>query len=121
MEFLDLEHGNAITLSITHYLPGEALIHPNNPTPRHIRRYMDQHQLTAPPAPGTPVGVVEPVLRVFGRRLDKPDQATYWDISSKRLQADLTPILQRTRGTPTTITLQANGYKPSKRYSVETG
>lgn len=120
-EYLDLEHGQSIRLEITSFLPGEAVIHPNNPTPRHIRKHMDQQKLTAPPAPGMPISITEPVLRVFGRRLDQPSQMTYWDISSKRLIADLTPILQRSRGTPIAITLQANGHRPSKRYSVETG
>ena len=120
-EFLDLEHGNSIRLEITSFLPGEAVIHPNNPTPRHVRKHMDQQRLTAPPAPGTPISITEPVLRVFGRRLDQASPITYWDISSKRLQADLTPILQRNRGTPIAITLQANGHKPATRYSIETG
>ena len=85
MEFLDLEHGESIRLSITSYLPGEAVIHPTHPTPRHVRKFMDQNRLTEPPAPGMPISVTEPVLRVFGTRIDQPSQATYWDISSKTI------------------------------------
>lgn len=120
-EFLDLEHGNTIVLSITHYLQGEAIIHPVNPSPRQVRIYMTQNKLTAPPPVGTPISIEIPVLRVFGMRLDAASPISYWDISSKRLQADLLPILQRSRGTPIAITLSANGYKPTKRYSVATG
>ena len=119
-DFLDLEHSDSVTLSITSYLLDEAVIHPVHPSPRQISIYMAQNGLTAPPALGMPIGIKIPVLRVFGTRIDKPSSQTYWDISSKRLIADLTPVLARVRGTPTQFTLTANGYKPSKRYSIET-
>lgn len=119
IELLDLEHGNSISLAIDRYEVGQTLIHPTQPSPRHVRIHMQQFGLTAPPAPGTPISVMIPVLRVFGTRLDKPSPLHYWDISSKTLQADLLPRLIANQGGVLTVTLTAIGYKPTKRYSVE--
>ena len=121
IELLDLEHGNAISLAIDRFEMGQTLIHPTAITPRHVRLHMTQNNLTAPPAPGTPISVMIPVLRVFGTRTDKPSPLHYWDISSKTLQADLLPRLIANQGGVLTVTLTANGYKPTKRYSVEQG
>lgn len=119
MEFLDLEHGNSIQLRITSYEIGTTVIHPTKLTPRHHRLHMDQNGLTEPPAPGTPISVRIPVLRVHGERLDTPSPLRYWDISSKTLTADLEPRLRAAAGVPLDVVLTANGYKPTKRYSVE--
>jgi hypothetical protein len=119
MELLDLEHGNSIQLRIDRYDMGTTDIHPTNVTRRHVRLYMNQQSLTAPPAPGTPITVRIPVLRVYGQRLDEPSPQTYWDISSKRLIADLRPRLYAMGGNPLVVKLTAEGYKPTKRYSVE--
>lgn len=121
IELLDLEHGTAISLSIDRFEQGWTLIHPTAITPRHVRLHMQQNGLTAPPVPGTPISVRIPVLRVFGTRLDKPSSLRYWDITSKTLQADLLPRLYAYMGGVLTVTLTANGYKPTKRYSVEQG
>jgi hypothetical protein len=121
IELLDLDHGNAISLAIDRFEMGQTLIHPTQITPRHVRLHMIQNNLTAPPATGTPISVMIPVLRVFGTRLDKPSPLHYWDISSKTLQADLLPRLIANQGGVLTVTLTANGYKPTKRYSVEQG
>lgn len=120
-EFLDLEHGNSITLNITSYELGTALIHPTAITPRQVRLHMMQNGLSAPPAAGTPITVRIPVLRVFGQRIDKPSPLSYWDISSKTLQANLVPRLALRAGGVLSVTLTAQGYKPTKRYSVEQG
>ena len=120
-DFLDLDHGESASLQIINYLPGEAEIFPSHPSPRQVAIYMKQHGLTSPPAAGTPIGNTIEVLRVFGTRVDQPSSQTYWDISSKRLIADLKPILARNRGNLFLVVLSANGYRPSKRYSVETG
>jgi len=93
-EFLDLEHLGSITLNITSYQLGTGLIHPTAITPRQVRLHMMQQGLAEPPVAGTPITVRIPVLRVFGQRIDKPSPLHYWDISSKRLQADLLPRLQ---------------------------
>lgn len=121
MELLDLEHQNAITLSITSYQQGETTIHPKAPGPRQLRIYMQQNGLTEPPTPGTPISIRVPVLRVFGVRVDKPSPARYWDITSLTLQADLLPRLIAYQGGTLNVTLTANGHKPTKRYSVEQG
>jgi hypothetical protein len=118
-EFLDLEHNDSIQLAITSSQLGTAPIHPTAITPRQVRLYMTQNGLTAPPEPGTPITVQIPVLRVFGRRLDQPSPLAYWDISSKRLQANLWPRLKAYEGGTLTVTITANGYKPTKVYSVE--
>lgn len=121
MELLDLEHGNSIKLQIVKYDRGWTTIHPKTVTQRHIRLYMEQRGLTDPPAAGTPISVKIPVLRVYGQRLDEPSAVPYWDITSKRLIADLATRLYATGGAPLTVTLTAVGVKPTKRYSVETG
>jgi hypothetical protein len=140
-EYVDLPHGNSITLQVTAFEDGSGLIHPSNPTLKHVRQHMDQNGLTSPPAAGTPIGVQVPVLRLFGARLDKASPSPYWDISSRTLQAQLLPLLDVSAGsTPTTalearrtvasygkvpllsaitIKLTANGARPQKRYSVE--
>lgn len=120
MELLDLEHGNSIQLRIDRYDRGWTVIHPVRVTPRHIRLYMEQHGLTEPPAAGTPISVKIPVLRVYGERLDQTSPLSYWDITSKRLIADLGARLYATGGAPLIVTLTAVGVKPTKRYSVET-
>ena len=80
---------------------------------------MQQNGLTEPPTAGTPITVQIPVLRVFGTRLDKPSPLHYWDISSKRLQADLLPRLTIHAGSTLTVTISAMGEKPTKVFSVE--
>jgi len=119
IELIDLEHGNSIVLSITSFQTGKILIHPKNPGPRQVSIYMQQNGLTAPPAPGTPISNWVPDLRVFGTRLDKPSPLKYWDISGKRLQAQLVPMLEMHRGALLTVKLTAHGEKPQKTYSVE--
>ena len=118
-EFLDLEHGGSVTLSITSFQLGTALIHPTAITPRQIRLYMLQNGRSDPPAAGTPITIRIPVLRVVGTRLDKASPLHYWDISSKRLQADLLPRLQTHQGGILTVIITATGYKPTKVFSVE--
>jgi hypothetical protein len=119
LEFLDLEHGQSISLAIDRFEQGSTLIHPTQNTPRHIRLHMTQNGLSEPPAVGTPISIRIPVLRVFGTRLDQVSPIHYWDISSKTLQADLLPRLLAHRGGILTVTITANGYKPTKRYSIE--
>jgi hypothetical protein len=121
MELLDLEHESSITLNITSYQLGTALIHPTEIKPRQTRLYMMQNGLSEPPTPGTPISIRIPVLRVFGQRIDKPSPLHYWDISSKRLQADLLPRLQTHQGGVLSVTITATGYKPTKVFSVEQG
>lgn len=121
IELLDLEHGASISLAIDRFQEGKTLIHPREVTPRHVRIHMQQNGLTAPPVQGTPISVMVPVLRVFGTRLDKPSAIHYWDITAKRLQADLLPRLYAHMGGVLTVTLTAVGYKPTKTYSVEQG
>jgi len=120
-EFLDLEHAGSITLNITSYELGTGLIHPTAITPRAVRIYMMQNGLTEPPTPGTPITNRIPIMRVFGQRIDKPSPLHYWDISSKRLQADLLPRLQTHAGGVLSVTITATGYKPTKLFSVEQG
>lgn len=121
IEFMDLEHGVSVTLNITRSEMGTTTIHPKVTTPRHIRLHMDQNGLSAPPVAGTPITIRVPVLRVFGTRLDEPSPNTYWDISSKTLQANLFPLLKAHEGSMVTVKITSHGYKPTKRYSVEQG
>lgn len=140
-ELIDLHDGQSIVLQVTGYEDGSMIIHPNNPTPRHIAQHMSHHGLAAPPPAGTPISLQIPVLRLFGRRLDQPSSAPYWDVSAKTLQADLatrldsaagqipgSTIILRSEGrprgktellTPRSFRLTANGTRPHKRYSVE--
>ena len=118
-EYLDLLHGQLIRLQVARWEDGEAVIHPRHPTQRHVRQHMDQRQLTEVPAPGTPISVQTPVLRLWGTRLDEPSGAHYWDISSKTARADLLARLQHGTPLPTIVTLTANGVAPKKRYSIE--
>jgi hypothetical protein len=120
-EFLDLEHAGSITLNIVSYELGTGIIHPTAITPRQIRLYMMQNGLAAPPVAGTPITIRIPVLRVHGQRIDQPSPLRYWDISSKRLQADLLPRLQTRAGGVLSVTITATGYKPTKVFSVEQG
>jgi hypothetical protein len=121
IEFLDLEHNHSIELAIQGYQQGVVSIHPRQVTQRHVRIYMDQNNLTEPPAAGTPITVQIPVLRVVGMRMDMPSPNTYWDISSKRLQADLVPRLQQHQNTILRVKITASGEKPTKQFSVEQG
>lgn len=121
IELLDLEHDHSITLNITGYQLGTTIIHPTAITPRQTRLYMMQNGLSEPPTPGTPISIRIPVLRVFGQRIDKPSPLHYWDISSKRLQADLLPRLQTRAGGVLSVTITATGYKPTKVFSVKQG
>lgn len=121
MEFLDLEHGVAVTIRVDHMEMGTAQIHPTAITPRQIRIYMQQNGLTEPPAVGTPITIRIPVLRLHGTRLDAPSPASYWDISSKTLQANIWPRMKQYENVGLTLTIMANGYRPTKRYSVEQG
>jgi hypothetical protein len=120
-EFLDLEHGLSVSLAISRSEMGTALIHPTAITPRQIRLYMMQNGLSEPPPAGTPISVAIPVMRVYGVRLDEASPLSYWDISSKTLQANLWPRLLANRGGILTVTITANGYRPTKRYSVGQG
>ena len=117
-EYVDLHHGQQFVLRVEKYEDGSAIIHPKNPTARHIRQHMDQRRLSEPPPPGTPISVETPVLRLFGERLDEPSPAPYWDISSKTLRADLLARFNGGTQFPMILTLTANGHAPLKRYSV---
>jgi hypothetical protein len=121
IEFLDLEHGHSISLALTSFEQGIVGIHPRTITARHTRLHMIQNALTEVPAPGTPITVNIPVLRVFGTRLDEPSPLRYWDISSKRLQADLLPRLTLHSGGTLVVKISALGEKPTKVFSVEQG
>lgn len=117
-EYLDLEDGHSIALSISRAELGLAEIHPKQPTSKHVRDHMRANGLSAPPAPGTPITVPISVLRVYGMRIDAPSPNSYWDISSKRLQADLAPRVVGAKHLPLLVTITAHGYKPHKVYSV---
>ena len=119
IELVDLEHGASMKLRIDKYERGTIAIHPKTVSVRHLRLHMDQRGLTEPPVAGTPITVDIPALRVYGERLDESSPAKYWDITSLTLQADLLARLYASQGVPLTVTLTANGYKPTKRYSVE--
>ena len=116
--YLDLAHGEHIILNVDRWQDGEGVIHPRNVSQRHVRQYMTQQGITDPPAAGTPISVETPVLRLFGKRIDQPSQASYWDISSKTARADLLARLMHGVALPALITLQANGAAPLKRYSI---
>lgn len=120
-ELLDLEHGSSIMLTIHSWQQGWIEIHPKQPSPRQIRLMMLQKGLTAAPAPGHPISVQVPALRLFATRLDKSSPAPYFDVTSLRLQANLIPRLQVAGGNPLTVTITADGYKPTKQFSVEQG
>jgi|SRR5208282_3009050 len=121
MEFLDLEHGASVQLTITKYELGTTTIHPKDVSSRQVRLFMQQNGLTDPPAPGTPITVRIPVLRIFGTGPEGFGPSGYLDVSSKTLIANLQPRLYANGGQPLTVTVTANGYKPTKRYSVEQG
>jgi hypothetical protein len=118
-EFVDLSHLTSMMLQVASWLDGSVIIHPRNPTPRHVRIMMDQRALTAPPLPGEPISVEVPAIRLIGVRTDEPSSARYWDVSSKTLRADLLARFGSTQTFPMTLKLTANGHAPKKRYSVE--
>jgi hypothetical protein len=119
LEFIDLAPGTSMTIEVTGYLDGSAVIHPGNVTSRHISIHMQQQGLTEPPMAGTPIKNEVPVLRLIGKRLDETSNASYFDISSKTLRADLLARLMAGISFPFTVQLTANGQRPRKRYSVE--
>jgi hypothetical protein len=121
MEFVDLMPGQSMTLRVQNYKDGTAVIHPRNPTARHIRQHMSQYGLTEAPASGTPISVAVPVLRLYGERLDEFSPTKYWDFSSKTLRADLLARFQAGLALPMLLTITAHGHAPLKRYSVEVG
>lgn len=140
-EYIDLANGTSITLQIVAFQDGSGVIHPSNPTAKHIKQHMDQNQLAAPPVAGMPISITVPVLRLFGARLDRASPSPYWDVSSLTLQAQLLPLLDVSAGStpttalearksgttfgkvtltaPITIKITANGARPQKRYSIE--
>ena len=119
LEFIDLAPGTSMTIVVTGWQDGSAVIHPTTVTSRHISIHMQQQNLSAPPAPGTPIRNEVPVLRLIGKRVDETSNASYFDISSKTLRADLLARLTGGLALPVTIQLTANGQRPRKRYSVE--
>jgi hypothetical protein len=118
-EFIDLADGESELLHVTGYQDGTAVIHPKNPTARHLRQHMDQRGLSQPPAVGTPISVEVPVLRLMSTRTDKPEGLAYRDVTSKRLRADLLARFIAGLALPVTLRLTANGHRPQKTYSVE--
>ena len=118
IELVDLHAGESMTLRVDQFQDGSTIIHPKNPTPRHVRQHMDQRQLVEPPTIGTPISVEVPALRLFGQRLDQPSNALYWDVTSKTLRADLLARFTNNPNFPVKLTLTANGHAPQKRYSV---
>lgn len=140
-EYVDLAHSMSMTLQVVAFQDGSGLIHPTNPSPKHVHQHMVENALEVAPAQGTPIGITVPVLRLFGARLDKASPSPYWDISSRTLQAQLLPLLDVSAGStpttalearksgvaygkvpllaPVTIKITANGARPQKRYSVE--
>ena len=119
IELVDLHDGESMTLAIGGFLDGTIVIHPKNPTHRHLRQHMDQRGLNAPPPAGTPISVEVPAIRLLAQRLDKPSPAPYFDVTSKTLRADLLARLTNNPHLPLTVTLTAHGKAPQKRYSVE--
>lgn len=119
LEFIDLAPGTSMTIAVTGFQDGTAIIHPTTVTSRHISIHMQQQQLTAPPPAGTPIKNEVPVLRLIGKRVDETSNASYFDISSKTLRADLLARFTTGLPLPVTIQLTANGQRPRKRYSVE--
>jgi hypothetical protein len=120
-DFVDLNEGERMTLSIDRWEDGSTIIHPNHPSPRHVRQHMEQRNLEAPPAPGTPISVEIPVLRLYGQRVDQTSPCRYFDVTSKRLRADLLARLTNRENMPLVVTISASGMRPRKRYSVEQG
>jgi hypothetical protein len=119
LEFIDLAPGTSMTIEVTGYQDGSAVIHPGTVTSRHISIHMQQNNLSAPPPAGTPIRNEVPVLRLIGKRVDEASNASYFDISSKTLRADLLARLMAGVTLPFTVQLTANGQRPRKRYSVE--
>ncbi|MBF6571598.1 MAG: hypothetical protein IVW54_22340 [Candidatus Binataceae bacterium] len=117
-EYIDLHHGQTMTLRVDRYEDGSGIIHPTTITPRHIRIHMQQQGLATRPPLGDPIYNEIPVLRLFGARLDETSPAPHWDVSSKTLRADLLARFQSGLMLPIVLTLTANGAKPYKRYSV---
>ena len=119
LEFIDLAPGTSMTIVVTGWQDGSAVIHPGTVTSRHISIHMQQNGLSEPPTAGTPIRNEVPVLRLIGKRVDETSIASYFDISSKTLRADLLARLTAGLALPATIQLTANGQRPRKRYSVE--
>ena len=97
-EFLELKDGVSLTMAVTKQEWGEAVIRP---------RY-----------PGAPEEKRIPVLRLTVKPGYKPTGVSYWDITSKTLQAQLRPLLPDLISRGAEFTITAHGEGPQKRFSL---
>lgn len=97
-EILELEDGVSLRLAISKFEKGETVIHP---------RYA-----------GAPAEKRIPVLRLFVREGYKPVGVSYWDVTSKTLQAQLSPHLEELAKSGREFVITAHGSGPRKRFSL---
>jgi len=97
-ELLQLEDGVSVRLAIRSTEWGETVIHP---------RYA-----------GAPAEKTIPVLRLHLMPGYKAVGVSYWDVTSKTLQAQLRPLLPGLIETNREFTITAHGSGPAKRFSV---
>jgi hypothetical protein len=100
-ELLELPDKASVAFHVVRYELGEMEIHP---------RY-----------PGAPEAKKVQVLRVHVPPEDKPRFPHYWDVTSKRLIAQLTPVLDDIVAKKMLVRVTAAGVRPAKWYSVEWG
>ncbi len=58
------------------------------------------------------------VLRVYVPLEDQPDGPGYWDVTGKRVQAMLSPLLEQLTGTDTRVYFRQDGRGPQSTYSL---
>ena len=68
--------------------------------------------------PDAPQGKSVPNLRVFIHPDDPNEGAPYWDITTKRVQAMLLPILPKIAGTGAFLHIRKDGDGPTSRFSL---
>ena len=97
IEFLEMDDQGVMELKILDFEVGETYIIPRDGRPGHDI----------------------PVLRVHVSKEDKNFFPPYWDISSKRLTAQIQPVLEAGGYQDKLFRIQKFGYKPRAHFTVE--
>ena len=85
----------------------------------HVERYEWGEYTISPRYAGAPARKAIPVLRVYVPAEDKPRFPHYWDISSKRVHAQLRAPLDMIVRDRMLVRITATGVRPAKWFQVE--
>ena len=98
-ELMELRDRETVEFAVTFWRVGEMVIHP---------RY-----------PGAPEEKRVRVLRLWVPEEDKPRFPHYWDVTSKRVIAQLVPMLEAGLAPGSRVRITASGVRPRKWFTVE--